>query len=174
MSTWPNRGASGGPCGGLEDEGTQQPKQSDHVGLTQANRPPRKPVWFRQTLGAVPESRAAARQHGFASLGRAEQPATRSRRPEGRQVPRQRVGDEVGSSLELRKSLSKSIDSHLACDRNLTRLQKADEFNNSGECDERSSLVNHTPVDGDPERRLLCSAGATASRGRAANTLQSA
>ena len=46
MNTWPNRGASGGPCGGLEEENTEQPKQSDHVGLTQANRPPRKPVRF--------------------------------------------------------------------------------------------------------------------------------
>ena len=48
MSTWPNRGASGGPCGGLEEGKTEQPKQSDHAGLTQANRPPRKPVRFRQ------------------------------------------------------------------------------------------------------------------------------
>jgi len=47
MNTWPNRGASGGPCGGLEEENTEQPKQSDHVGLTQANRPPRNPVRFR-------------------------------------------------------------------------------------------------------------------------------
>lgn len=46
MSTWPNRGASGGPCGGLEEEKTKQPKQSDYVGLTQANRPPRNPVRF--------------------------------------------------------------------------------------------------------------------------------
>ena len=48
MSTWPNRGASGGPCGGLEENETKQPKQpSDHAGLTQANRPPRNPVRFR-------------------------------------------------------------------------------------------------------------------------------
>jgi hypothetical protein len=47
MSTWPNRGASGGPCGGLEERRTEQPKPSDHTGLTQANRPPRNPVWFR-------------------------------------------------------------------------------------------------------------------------------
>jgi hypothetical protein len=46
MNTWPNRGASGGPCGGLAEEKTEQPKQSDHVGLTQANRPPRNPVRF--------------------------------------------------------------------------------------------------------------------------------
>ena len=46
MSTWPNRGASGGPCGGLEERKAEQPKQSDHVGLTQANRPPRNPVRF--------------------------------------------------------------------------------------------------------------------------------
>ena len=46
MSTWPNRGASGGPCGGLQEGKTKQPKQSDHVGLTQANRPPRNPVRF--------------------------------------------------------------------------------------------------------------------------------
>jgi hypothetical protein len=48
MNTWPNRGASGGPCGGLEGEKTEQPKQSDYVGLTQANRPPRNPVRFKQ------------------------------------------------------------------------------------------------------------------------------
>jgi hypothetical protein len=47
MSTWPNRGgASGGPCGGLEERKTEEPRQSDHVGLTQANRPPRNPVRF--------------------------------------------------------------------------------------------------------------------------------
>ena len=48
MSTWPNRGASGGPCGGLEEEKDRTAKdQSDHVGLTQANRPPRNPVRFK-------------------------------------------------------------------------------------------------------------------------------
>lgn len=47
MSTWPNRGASGGPCGGLEEGRSEQPKQSDHVDLTLANRPPRNPVRFR-------------------------------------------------------------------------------------------------------------------------------
>ena len=47
MGTWPNRGASGGPCGGLEENQTKHPKQpSDHPGLTQANRPPRNPVRF--------------------------------------------------------------------------------------------------------------------------------
>ena len=47
MSTWPNRGASGGPCGGLAENEPKQPKQpSDHAGLTQANRPPRNPVRF--------------------------------------------------------------------------------------------------------------------------------
>jgi hypothetical protein len=51
MNTWPNRGASGGPCGGLEGEKTEQPKQSDYVGLTQANRPPRNPVRFRTVCG---------------------------------------------------------------------------------------------------------------------------
>jgi hypothetical protein len=51
MSTWPNRGASGGPCGGLEEEQTEQQKQSDHVGLTQANRPPRNPVRFTWLTG---------------------------------------------------------------------------------------------------------------------------
>ena len=51
MNTWLNRGASGGPCGGLEEENTEQPKQSDHVGLTQANRPPRNPVRF--TLSSI-------------------------------------------------------------------------------------------------------------------------
>jgi len=54
MNTWPNRGASGGPCGGLEGEKTEQPKQSDYVGLTQANRPPRNPVRFNQSrLSAI-------------------------------------------------------------------------------------------------------------------------
>ena len=48
MSTWPNRGASGGPCGGLAENEPKQPKQpSDHAGLTQANRPPRNPVRFK-------------------------------------------------------------------------------------------------------------------------------
>ena len=55
MSTWPNRGASGGPCGGLVDRRTEQPKTSDHTSLTQANRPPRKPVRFRPAVGAPVE-----------------------------------------------------------------------------------------------------------------------
>ena len=46
MSTWPNRGASGGPCGGLEEESPNSQNQSDQAGLTQANRPPRNPVRF--------------------------------------------------------------------------------------------------------------------------------
>ncbi len=46
MGTWPNRGASGGPCGGLDRKKEEQPRQSDRAGLTQANRPPRNPVWF--------------------------------------------------------------------------------------------------------------------------------
>jgi hypothetical protein len=46
MSTWPNRGASGGPCGGWNNESPSSQKKSDHTGLTQANRPPRNPVWF--------------------------------------------------------------------------------------------------------------------------------
>ena len=46
MSTWSQPGASGGPCGGLEEKRTKQPRQSGRAGLTQANRPPRKPVWF--------------------------------------------------------------------------------------------------------------------------------
>jgi len=46
MSTWPNRGASGGPCGGWNNESPSSQKKSDHTGLTQANRPPRKPVRF--------------------------------------------------------------------------------------------------------------------------------
>ena len=51
MSTWPNRGASGGPCGGLKERTTEQPKPSDHAGLTQANRPPRNPVRFKKAIG---------------------------------------------------------------------------------------------------------------------------
>jgi hypothetical protein len=31
MYTWPNRDASGGPCGGQEDRKTEQPKQSDQA-----------------------------------------------------------------------------------------------------------------------------------------------
>ena len=47
MSTWPNRGASGGPCGGgWNNESPNSQKKSDHAGLTQANRPPRKPARF--------------------------------------------------------------------------------------------------------------------------------
>jgi hypothetical protein len=46
MSTWPNRGASGGPCGGWNNESPSSQKKSDHTGLTQANRPPRNPVWL--------------------------------------------------------------------------------------------------------------------------------
>jgi len=53
MNTWPNRGASGGPCGGLEAEKPEQPKQSDYVGLTQANRPPRNPVRFNVVARAL-------------------------------------------------------------------------------------------------------------------------
>jgi len=55
MNTWPNRGASGGPCGGLGERERERerenlnPKLSDHGGLTQANRPPRNPVRFRET-----------------------------------------------------------------------------------------------------------------------------
>jgi hypothetical protein len=48
MSTWPNRGAPAAPCGGLEQRKTKQPRQSGRDGLTQANRPPRKPVRFTQ------------------------------------------------------------------------------------------------------------------------------
>ena len=47
MNTWPNQGASGGPCGRLAENEPKQPKQpSDHAGLTQANRPPRNPARF--------------------------------------------------------------------------------------------------------------------------------
>jgi hypothetical protein len=46
MSTWPNRGASGGPCGGWNNKSPNSQKKSDHAGLTQANRSPRKPVRF--------------------------------------------------------------------------------------------------------------------------------
>ena len=46
MNTWPNRGASGGPCGGWNNESLNSQTKSDHVGLTQANRPPRKSVRF--------------------------------------------------------------------------------------------------------------------------------
>ena len=44
----PTGRASGGPCGGLEERKTEQPKPSEQAGLTQANRPPRKPVRFRR------------------------------------------------------------------------------------------------------------------------------
>ena len=40
-------GPPAAPAGGLEERKTEQPKQSDHVGLTQASRPPRNPVRFR-------------------------------------------------------------------------------------------------------------------------------
>ena len=44
MSTWPNRGASGGPCGGLKErESKPKPLIRPH-GLTQANMPPRNPA----------------------------------------------------------------------------------------------------------------------------------
>jgi hypothetical protein len=46
MSTWPNRGASGGPCGGWNNEDLNSQEKSNLAGLTQANRPPRKPVRF--------------------------------------------------------------------------------------------------------------------------------
>ncbi len=46
MNTWPNRGASGGPCGGWNNESLNSQKKSDQAGLTQANRPPRNPVRF--------------------------------------------------------------------------------------------------------------------------------
>ena len=48
-------GPTGGPppAGGWKRE-TEQPKPSDHSGLTQANRPPRNPVRFRQAC-AVPD-----------------------------------------------------------------------------------------------------------------------
>ena len=53
MNTWPNRGASGGPCRGLEENETKQPKQpSDYPGLTQANRPPRNSVRFSCDVGS--------------------------------------------------------------------------------------------------------------------------
>jgi len=51
MSTWPNRGASGGPCGGLIERKLNSQNPSGHLGLTQANRPPRKPVRFSQPAG---------------------------------------------------------------------------------------------------------------------------
>ena len=47
MNTWPNREASGGPCGGWNNESLNNQKKSDHVGLTQVNRPPRKSVRFK-------------------------------------------------------------------------------------------------------------------------------
>ena len=46
MSTWPNRGASGGPCGELNREKDQIQKPSGQAGLTQANWPPRNSVRF--------------------------------------------------------------------------------------------------------------------------------
>ncbi len=50
MSTWPNRGASGGPCGGLDRRREEQSRQSDRANLTQANRPPRNPVRFKSKI----------------------------------------------------------------------------------------------------------------------------
>ncbi len=87
MSTWPNRGASGGPCGGLEEEKTEQPKQSDHASLTQANKPPRNPVRFNteETHGhgheRGPSERACGRCGGQLRLG---QGATADTGPPGR------------------------------------------------------------------------------------------
>ena len=57
MNTWPNRGASGGPCGGLGERKTKPRNGSDQAGLTQANRPPRNPVRFSAR-------RVEARVHG--------------------------------------------------------------------------------------------------------------
>jgi hypothetical protein len=55
MSTWPNRGASGGPCGGLvkKDRTAKQPKSADRVDPTHTNRPPRKPGWFTPLRGSA-------------------------------------------------------------------------------------------------------------------------
>jgi len=44
MSAGPTRGAYFGLCGGQEEGRAVHPRQSDHVGLTQANRLPRRPV----------------------------------------------------------------------------------------------------------------------------------
>ena len=67
MSTWSQPGASGGPCGGLEEKRTKQPRQSGRAGLTQANRPPRKPVWFTQRNGGT-LVRTAGRARGELDL----------------------------------------------------------------------------------------------------------
>jgi len=72
MSTWPNRGASGGPCGGLGERKSETNTQSGQPGLTQANRPPRNPVRFRaeQWQSTVLRSRRG-RQHQPAAGRRA-------------------------------------------------------------------------------------------------------
>jgi len=69
----PTGGASGGPCGGLEERRTEQPRPSDHAGLTQANRPPRKPGRFRLT----------ARRYWFHRLWIGKPPDRRSQVPRG-------------------------------------------------------------------------------------------
>jgi len=68
MSTWPNRGAPGGPCGGQIERKSEQPKQSDHVGLIQANRPPRKPVRFRVVQYVLPVNRPSANGTGIGQI----------------------------------------------------------------------------------------------------------
>ena len=50
MSTWPNWGPPAAPAGGWNNESPNSQKKSDHAGLTQANRPPRKPVRFNTCL----------------------------------------------------------------------------------------------------------------------------
>ena len=79
MSTWPNRGASGGPCGGWNNESTNRQTKSDHAGLTQANRPPRNPVRFRLPLRALTVKNcrmvSSARSCGRVPIGVARLPA---------------------------------------------------------------------------------------------------
>ncbi len=51
MSTWPNRGCLRRPLRGAGImKAEQQEEKSDHPGLTQANRPPRNPVRFRESF----------------------------------------------------------------------------------------------------------------------------
>ena len=64
MSTWPNRGASGGPCGELNREKDQIQKPSGQAGLTQANWPPRNSVRFNFPLPHLPIEHPAQPQSG--------------------------------------------------------------------------------------------------------------
>jgi hypothetical protein len=48
MSTWPNRGCLRRPLRGAGREEVRTQDSQTNVGLTQANRPPRNPVRFKQ------------------------------------------------------------------------------------------------------------------------------